>query len=48
MDYLKATETFSVVKLNAAEVQEILKQVVADVLYRPNSWQDELRFGVCG
>jgi hypothetical protein len=42
MDYLKAAETFSVAKLSAAEVQEILKQVEADVDYRPKSWQDEL------
>ena len=44
IDYLKATETLSVAKLSAAEVQEILKQVEADVDYRPaGSWQDKLR-----
>jgi hypothetical protein len=43
MDYLKATETFSVAKLSTAEVQEILKQVEADIDYRPETWQDELR-----
>ena len=44
MDYLKAAETFSVAKLSGAEVQEILKQVEADVDYRPaGSWQDKLR-----